>query len=767
MKTTIRIAKLELSTLFYSPIAWFLLIVFLFQCGLSFTSGSIANYVTYEALGSTKDRLEFLTTGVFGYPYGMFPDIMSKLYLYIPLLTMGLMSREISSGTIKLLYSSPVKVSEIIFGKYLSMMVYNLILTLVLGLFVATGCLTIVHADTGQLLSALLGVYLLLCAYAAIGLFMSCLTSYQVVAALSTFVVFALLAYIGTIWQDIDFVRDLTYSLSISNRVVYMVQGLISTKDVFYFLIIIYIFLGLCILKLRADRGTAPFSVQYGKYAALVISAVLFSYLSSRPALVAYYDATANKTQTLTVKTQAILKEIGNSPLEVTSYINLIDNRYWRGMPSERNNDMARWERYLRFKPDINFKYVYYYDSVPNPRLYKNYPGKTLRQIAENYATSYGVDLDDFKSPAEIKKIIDLAPEQNRYVMQLKYRGKTTFLRLFDDMEVWPSESETSAALKRMTVKLPRIAFLTGEQERSITQFSDKSYRILASDITFRFALINQGFDIESLSLKSQEIPADIAVLVIADPQEPFSPGVLAKITRYMAAGGNILIAGEPDKQAVLAPLLRPMGVAFLNGMIIQPGKDLPPDLALTYITNTAAGFSTLLKYDWQDSLCVAMPGASGLSYDTGKGFDIHPLLMTDGANSWLKKGMVQLDSTAIGLNPAKGDEKKAFPTALALSRTINNRRQRIIVAGDADFLDIIDLYKEHLDIANYHFNTALFGWLCYGKFPIDTTRPKSKDNHLSLTRSGLALLKYIFLGILPGILLVIGTVLLIRRKRK
>src|SRR5690606_28313783 len=113
---------------------------------------------------------------------------MQKLYLYIPLLTMGLISRETSSGTIKLLYSSPIKVREIVFGKYLAMIVYSLVLVTIVTIFVISGIAQIESPDTGMLMTALLGFFLLLCAYAAIGLFMSSLTTYQVVAAICTFV---------------------------------------------------------------------------------------------------------------------------------------------------------------------------------------------------------------------------------------------------------------------------------------------------------------------------------------------------------------------------------------------------------------------------------------------------------------------------------------------------------------------------------------------------------------------------------------------------
>jgi len=760
----IRIAKLELSTLFYSPISWFLLIVFLFQCGLGYTS-HLEDYIATQEMG-LGSSLSFLTTAIFAPRDGLFPAVIDKLYLYLPLLTMGLMSREISSGTIKLLYSSPVKMSDIIFGKFIAMMVYNFLMLMVLVMMAAIAMVQIESADYSLLLAGLLGIYLLLCAYAAIGLFMSCLTSYQVVAAISTFLVFGALNYIGLIWQDIDFVRDLTYFLSISGRTENMLAGLISSKDILYFGLIVCLFLGLSIIRLKAGREARAGLVTTGRYALIIVSTLLIGYISSRPAWVGYYDATATKTRTLTTATQKVIDAMKDEPLDVTSYINLLDVRYIKGTPDQRNADMDRWEPYLRFMPDIRFKYVYYYDSARNPNLYKSYPGKSLEYLGGQFARSFKKDLADFKTPAEIHKIVDLGPEENRYVMQLSYKGKKTFLRLFNDFAVFPGESETAAALKRLTTTLPKIAFVEGELERSITKAGDREYNKLTSQVTFRFALVNQGFDVESISL-SQPIPKDIAVLVIADPRIEFSAASLASLRQYINDGGNLLIAGEPGKQSVLNPLVRPLGVELMDGILVQKSKDFAPDLLLTYTTKTTAGFSRKMERIFNDSNRIAMPGACGLSYTSGSEYDIQPMLLTDARYSWNKKGKLTLDSAAVQYTPADGDEKRAIPTALRLVRTVHGKEQRIVVTGDADFLSNREMSRQNVGTANFGFNTALFGWFTYGQFPIDTSRPASKDNRIHVTGSGLIALKWILLGVLPALLLLVASVLLIKRKRQ
>ncbi|MDO6429389.1 Gldg family protein [Flavitalea sp. BT771] len=812
MKTTFKIARTELAMLFYSPIAWFLLVAFLFQAGLAYTN-AIENFLTQQQMGGAYVKyIKFITANVYGPPYGIWSSLSNKLYLYLPLLTMGLMSREISSGTIKLLYSSPTKIREIIFGKFICMMMYNLFLIGILGIIVICGVNNIQNADAGMLLTGLLGMYLLLCTYAAIGLFMSSLTSYQVVAALCTLVVLAALSYVGQIWQDIDFVRDLTYFLSISGRADTMLAGLITTKDVFYFVAIITMFLSFCIYKLQSDRESKPTLVKVGRYALIVVCVLALGYLTSRPRFTGYYDATTTKTMTLTASGQEIMRQTGDTTLEVTSYINLLDNFFWYGRPDQRNADMSRWEQYLRFKPDIKFKYVYYYDSVADKNFYKFNPGQSIDSLAVKYAKSMKINMSLFKTPAEIRKMVDLSGEQGRYVMQLKYKDKMTFLRLFNDQLVFPTETETGAAIKRLQqANLPKIAFVTGELERSIDKAGDRHYKVLTNDITFRYSLINQGFDVMSLSLKEQDIPADITALVIADPKVSFDTVALSKIKAYIAAGGNLLVAGEPGKQEILNPVLKELGVQLKEGMLVEPNKDFSPSLIKPLLSSKAAGFTRKLQDDKDDSLVTTMFGAAALTYDTHSGFAVDTLLATVAGGGWNKKikpteDMIQAAEDATGdpssggatvmiasaggpsatampendgkpkengawkglsFSPEQGDEKGSMVVALGLSRTVNGKQQRIVVSGDADFLSNSELGRSNIQNSNFDFSTGVFSWFANGKFPIDSYRPPSKDRRLTLTDGSFYFLKVMLMGVLPGILVIIGAVVLIRRKRK
>ena len=96
MRTIIRITKSELRILFFSPIAWLILIVFSFQVGMAYCE-ALEMQLRNQELGY---RVYAVTSSLFDGYSGILSRLLGDLYLYIPLFTMGLMSRELSSGSI-------------------------------------------------------------------------------------------------------------------------------------------------------------------------------------------------------------------------------------------------------------------------------------------------------------------------------------------------------------------------------------------------------------------------------------------------------------------------------------------------------------------------------------------------------------------------------------------------------------------------------------------------------------------------------------------
>jgi ABC-2 type transport system permease protein len=774
MKMIIKIAKTELRNLFYSPVAWFLTIAFMVQCAIFYTN-MLAGLARWQDL-LLKNNPRFkgfeasITQGLFLNPDGIFSNALQNLFLFVPLLTMGLIGREISNGTIKLLYSSPVKTRHIVLGKYLAIMIYNLLLVLVLGIFMVSALFNVQAPDYGMLLSAALGFYLLVCAYTAIGLFMSSLTTYQIVSAIGTFITVFVLSRIGGLWQNHDFVRDLTYFLSMSGRTFKLLKGLITTNDIIYFLIIIYMFLGFTLLKLKGGRESKPWYIKAGKYVAVIVSALLIGYVSSRPGMIGYLDATRDNVNTLHPNTQAIVKELGDEPLEITLYTNLLGGGSTRGFPAGRNDYLwTLWDPYLRFKSNLTFKYEYYYDvDDEDSSMYKSFPGKDLDYIAKEMAGGYEVNIEKFKKPSQIRPAINLKAENYRLVMQLRYKGKTTFLRTFEDATFWPDEMQVSAAFKRLLMpKMPQVAFITGDLERSIHKTGEREYSGHSTYIGSRRSLVNLGFDPDTLSLDKRDIPADLSTLVLADPKTALSALAQEKIRQYISRGGNMFILAEPGKQYIINPVLKQLGVQVTEGTLVQLSKNEMPHMAVPYVTLWAAALAPdplmlkLIKTKGLDTLFQPVPGVAPITWTDSTTFTIEPLLTTVPNKVWLKAGKLVVDSAAPVFSPQEGDfTRTTFPLSVAMHRNINNKEQRIIVAGDADFMS-------NLRGSGGILGNSYYRWMDYNKFPVYVPRPIPTDDLLSITLPTAELLKIVYVWILPALVLIAGSILLIRRKRQ
>lgn len=129
-----------------------------------------------------------------GYPY--FGDVLNSiayiLFLALPILTMRSFSEEIRTKTDQILYTSRVSIGKIVIGKYLSMVTVFAIPMLLLCF-----CPVIIsqfgNHDFKTDYSCILAVFLIGCAYIAVGMFISSLTESPIIAAVITFAVLLVL----------------------------------------------------------------------------------------------------------------------------------------------------------------------------------------------------------------------------------------------------------------------------------------------------------------------------------------------------------------------------------------------------------------------------------------------------------------------------------------------------------------------------------------------------------------------------------------------
>lgn len=762
MRKILKIAGTEIRILFVSPIAWIILAIFSFHTAMAYTD--LLDVISMQQ--SFRSPLWYsVTKGIYSGNLGVFFNIKEHLYLYIPLLTMGLMSQEYGSGSIKLLYSSPVSSHKIIWGKFLSMAAYGLILCGILATTIVLSAFHIENFDLPLSLSGLLGIYLLIVTYSAIGLFMSSLTSYQVVAAICTLGILSFLNYIKYLWQDIGFIRDITYWLSLSGRTEELTNGLICSEDILYFIIITLFFLSLSIIKL--ESGKLSGSVERTlKYIIVSVCTLAAGYLSRYPKFTFYHDSTAVKSETLTETSREVMEQL-NGGLKITTYVNLLDPDYHEGAPHMVNTDIGRFKKYIRFKPDLKMEYVYYYEKCENKELDEKFPRLSLKGKAQKLAEIMDVDFENFLSPEEIKKHVDLKEEGYRFVRIIERdNGEKTFLRIFDDSRKFPLENEISTAMKRLAVRAPRIGFSRGHGERNSRKPGDREYLTFAKEPRFRHSLINKGFDLCEVEI-SEGIPETVDILVIADPQSDFNTNEIQNISDYIDAGKNLILIGEPENRDIIQPLFDLIGIETVPGTIVCPTGIFDDDMLFCKFTAEGCRLIPSYKNLLHKKYVISMPGAMGIKTGIENKFRTYPVLCTD-TTSWN-----EIDTEDFINEKAtcrEGTEiRQSYSTMIALTREGSEREQRIIVIGDADCISNAELVKtrQGVNASNYSLITGIFHWMSYGEFPLIIVHRNPKDTGIAISQAGIRRIKFFLKGFIPLFFIVFGLWTILKRKCK
>ncbi|HEY9033107.1 MAG TPA: ABC transporter permease subunit [Pseudomonadales bacterium] len=243
------IAVRELRSLFLSPLAWAILAVIQFILAWRF-------FVQVDFFFSIQPQLTVIdnapgVTDLVAAPLYEFAGIV--LLMIIPLLTMRLLSEERRSGTLKLLLSSPLSMTEIVLGKYLGILLFLgivILLVTLMPLSLAIGT----SLDMGKLFAGMLGLLLLLAAFAAAGLYLSSLTAYPTIAAVSTFGLLIMLMIIDSAGGNSQQASPLFSYLSITRHNTPMLRGIVNSSDVAYYLLFIMTFIVLSIRQLDAQR---------------------------------------------------------------------------------------------------------------------------------------------------------------------------------------------------------------------------------------------------------------------------------------------------------------------------------------------------------------------------------------------------------------------------------------------------------------------------------------------------------------------------------
>ena len=236
MRNVLTIAGRELKSYFVSPIAYVVLTGFLLLGGWFFFN-LLARFnmlLTIYSAQQNPQVLQRLNLNEFVIA-PLLHNLSVVLVILVPVITMRTLAEEKKAGTYELLLTSPLRISEIVMGKFLGSFLFVALMVALTGVYplilFAYG-----NPETGVVIGGYLGLLLLATSFVAVGILTSSLTENQIIAAVSCLVALLLLYIIAWPADNAgETIGALLRYVSLTEHFAQMVKGVIDSKDLVYF----------------------------------------------------------------------------------------------------------------------------------------------------------------------------------------------------------------------------------------------------------------------------------------------------------------------------------------------------------------------------------------------------------------------------------------------------------------------------------------------------------------------------------------------------
>jgi ABC-2 type transport system permease protein len=240
-------AKREITSLFYSPIAYVLITV-----ATIFNSGIFLTIVSFLADPRAGHG------AVMQYMFGGTIFFWFLILVFCPLITMRSIAEELQSGTLEGLLTAPINETQVVIAKFIASVLFWI------ALWVPTLAYVVIisrysEIDLGPILSGYLATLTLGMMFLSVGLLCSAMTKNQIVSALLAFAVNMVLFLLGV-------VEFLSYSQSADSILGYLNlwnhmedfgRGIVDTRHLVYYgsVTVFMLFSTIQVLQARRWRG--------------------------------------------------------------------------------------------------------------------------------------------------------------------------------------------------------------------------------------------------------------------------------------------------------------------------------------------------------------------------------------------------------------------------------------------------------------------------------------------------------------------------------
>jgi ABC-2 type transport system permease protein len=742
MRSVLALIRKDLKGYFDQPTGYILLVIFV----------GVISYLFFYVTQFNTARETSLRD--------LFTLLPWMLGVFVPASTMRLLAEEQRDGTLEILLTQPIRGWVVLLTKYVSGLIFvGLMIVATLGIPIAIS--TAGNLDWGAVAAQYVGSMFLAAAFVSVGLFTSSLTRNQIVAFIVGLFINVGLMIIGLDAVALTLpsrVATLLEALSPVTHFSSIARGVITLRDILYFIALVSTFLSATFLMVRG-RTLSHAVPQYRNLQLGVAGLIVFSLLVGwfGNDIGGRLDLTEEKVFTLTDGTSDIVSSLDD--LLVVEIFQSQDPPVELGLVSRDVKD---------FLDDFEAS------SDGNVKIVNRYPGDPNSEDTRR-AEHFGIQAQQFNTRTQG----EFQVKTGYLGISMTYLNRREVVPAIRTMDGFEYRLATQVySMVQEEVNRRSVAFLTGSGQTSPS-----------NGMSFFANVLSQQYDVFEIDASEGNAPdfSGIDVLVIAGSNQVVSAEVRQGIDAYIRGGGKAMMLVDPilvdqsslqtaPNQHSMADFLEGYGVIVEDNLVfdIRSSQTVPFGSVLLpyYYWIRVPTVDSKVAGDAQEAL---MPWTSSLGFvpDSAGGAEFIPLLATTNF------GGVDYELGSVGPNAPQIQVGNLTPEqlfnvdvgfALEGPARADGEPYRLVVMGDSQWLS--DGYIQTIESLNYPGQNNLFlglnlvDWLSQEQVLADI-RSKVVSSRPLLYEPGIHqnAVQYGNIAGIPLILIAIGAIRFARRR--
>ena len=309
----------------------------------------------------------------------------------------------------------------------------------------------------------------------------------------------------------------------------------------------------------------------------------------------------------------------------------------------------------------------------------------------------------------------------------------------------------TSAISYCTTEEVPVIHVLEGHGEAALSE-------------SFSSAVETDNLETETLSLlNGDSVPEEVECILINAPSTDISEQEKDMLIQFLEGGGRVLIlsgTNTGDELPNLKAVAEYYGISVQEGVVIEESTDhyvfntpvlLMPEMESSEITDPLI----------EDNYHVILPVAKALDVsEPAEDVSMTPLLESS-SDAILKEEGYEIET----YEKEAGDKEGPLTLAALATKTVDDGQMQLVWIASSTMLE--DAYNQYSSDANEDFVLNALEMMS-GKEDSVSVRSKSLTNeYLTVSTSAATTMKVVTIAVIPAAYLIVGIVVVVRRKRR